>query len=199
MSRNILVTGAGGGIGRALVDCLAARHDVARVYAMHHNPVSSVCPKVAWLEADLDSEATLRDAAAVMHEGGGLDGIIQASGLLHGPGIEPEKSLKEVDAGNLMRLYATNAVGPLMVIKACQDLLQRPGRPFVCLLSAQVGSIGDNRLGGWYGYRMAKAALNRQPVSSPEHAAQRILTLIDDLGPDDTGRFFNYDGSPLPW
>lgn len=158
--RRVLVAGAGGGIGRALVDALAARPDVERTWALHRRPVSSTNEKVVWLEADLRDNTMLSNAVDRMGAEGGLDGLIVATGLLHEPGIAPERSLGEIDPRPLMVLYEANAVGPLMLLAACRTLFRSAETPFACLLSAQVGSIGDNRLGGWYGYRMAKAALN---------------------------------------
>ncbi|HEY5647514.1 MAG TPA: SDR family NAD(P)-dependent oxidoreductase [Pseudomonadales bacterium] len=155
----VLVAGAGGGIGSALVDALAVRADVRRIYALHRHPVSSTCDKVRWLEADLTEPASV-GAAIAQVEDAGLDMIVVTSGLLHDPGLSPEKSLAGLDPEALQRSYAVNAVAPLVLLSACRPLLKQAAQPVVCMLSAKVGSIGDNRLGGWYGYRMAKAALN---------------------------------------
>lgn len=158
--RNVLIAGAGGGIGSALVESLTSRQDVERVYALHRRAVSSVDDKVVWLEADLDDSAAIHKAVDQISESSGIDGLIVATGMLHGPGVAPEKSLGGVKGSTLLTLYAANAVGPLLLLSACRPLFERGGESFACVLSAQVGSIGDNRLGGWYGYRMAKAALN---------------------------------------
>jgi NAD(P)-dependent dehydrogenase (short-subunit alcohol dehydrogenase family) len=236
--KRIIVAGAGGGIGLALTAALSDRPDVAQVYALHRHPVSSTHPKVEWLQADLSDGPEVEAAATHIRASGGIDGLIIATGLLHEADLSPEKSLADLDSTQLLKLYEINAVTPLMLLKACRDLFSDTPAPFACLLSAQVGSIGDNRLGGWYGYRMAKAALNmgvkcaaielarlptppvivamhpgttttalsyrfvkrrKQPVSTPQHAAKRLLAVIDNLRPENTGAFLNYDGAVLPW
>lgn len=158
--RRILVAGAGGGIGLALVDALAARADVEQVYALHRHLVSSTSDRVTWLCAEFDQEGALQAIVQRIRQEGGLDTLLVASGLLHGVGLAPEKSLSDLEVSHLLELYRVNAVIPLMLLKACQGLFHHTENPIACVLSAQVGSIGDNRLGGWYGYRMAKAALN---------------------------------------
>jgi len=91
----------------------------------------------------------------------GLDLIINCAGLLHdGPGLQPERKLAHVESANLERLFRVHAVGPLLLAKHLQSLLPRRERGVFASLSARVGSIGDNRLGGWYAYRVSKAAHN---------------------------------------
>ncbi len=158
--RRLMVIGAGGGIGAALVDALAARPDVDLVCAVHRRPVSSTSAKVRWVEAALENTDTICNAAHEMVTDGGLDGVIVATGLLHDACLRPEKSLRDLTDSKLMSAYVSNAASPLLLIAELKPLLKRANVSFVCLLSAQIGSIGDNRLGGWYGYRMAKAALN---------------------------------------
>ena len=87
--------------------------------------------------------------------------LVIASGVLHGPGMQPEKSLAALDAAALAQLFAVNATGPAMVMKHLLPLLPKQGRAVCAALSARVGSIGDNQLGGWYTYRASKAALNQ--------------------------------------
>ena len=84
------------------------------------------------------------------------------TGLLHdADGLAPEKALRQIDPGNLARSFAVNAIGPVLVMKHFPPLLPREGRSVFAVLSARVGSISDNRLGGWYAYRASKAALNQ--------------------------------------
>lgn len=158
--KRFVIAGAGGGIGMALVNSLADRADVAAVYALHRHPVSSTHPKVTWLAADLLDEQAVASAVEQIGAGGPINGLIVATGLLQNDQVFPEKSFADLDADRLTALYQSNAIAPLLLLKACRGLFAGAEAPFACLLSAQVGSIGDNRLGGWYGYRMAKAALN---------------------------------------
>ncbi len=156
--RRVLIAGAGGGIGLAMVDALTARDEVNHVYAVHRRPVSTLHPKLSWHTADLRDPACLQGLAAEVTADEPLDGLIVTSGLLHEGRLRPEKSLRDLDPEHLSRLYEANTIVPLMVLQAFHRHLSDGA--FACVLSAQVGSIGDNRLGGWYGYRMAKAALN---------------------------------------
>jgi NAD(P)-dependent dehydrogenase (short-subunit alcohol dehydrogenase family) len=86
--------------------------------------------------------------------------VIAAAGLLHSAGIKPEKSWRNLEAGTLAHNFAVNAIGPALVAKHFLPLLPRGRRSAFAALSARVSSIGDNRLGGWHGYRASKAALN---------------------------------------
>jgi NAD(P)-dependent dehydrogenase (short-subunit alcohol dehydrogenase family) len=187
MMGRVLIAGAGGGIGHAMVDNLIGSGSATRLWAIHRRQVSSTHSDVAWLEADVTDPPALSRAAAAIHEDGGLDTLIVTSGMLHDGDLAPEKSLADLNADHLQRLYAVNAVGPLMVLQACRDLLRGSERPVVCFLSAQVGSIADNRLGGWYGYRMAKAALNMAvKTASIELSRQKPSPIVVAVHPGTT-------------
>ena len=158
---NILIVGAGGGIGGALLQRLTRSEGACPVLATHHRPVSCAHPSVHWVQGDLTSPQSIRRAARdIACQAERLDLAIFASGLLHTTAAGPEKNLAQVDFEQLQRLCATNALGPIALLAQIAPALRRADRPRVVMLSAQVGSIGDNQLGGWYGYRMAKAALN---------------------------------------
>ncbi|MEM8766580.1 MAG: SDR family NAD(P)-dependent oxidoreductase [Pseudomonadota bacterium] len=156
--QRVLIAGAGGGIGLAMVDALATREDIEKIHAVHRRPVSNLHPEVNWHAADLTDPKCLEQLVRSVAAEGPLDALIVTSGLLHDGPMRPEKSLRDLDPAHLSRLYEANAIVPLMVLRAFHRHLS--GGAVACLLSAQVGSIGDNHLGGWYGYRMAKAALN---------------------------------------
>ncbi|MBY0303209.1 MULTISPECIES: SDR family NAD(P)-dependent oxidoreductase [Sphingomonas] len=139
-----VVIGASGGIGAALANALAEEDaDVVRL----SRP-----------DLDLTDEATIAAAAARV---GTPELVIVATGMLHRDGCGPEKSIRELDPAWLAEQYAVNAIGPAIVAKHFLPIMPRTGRSVFAVLSARVGSIGDNRLGGWYGYRAAKAALNQ--------------------------------------
>lgn len=145
-----IVIGASGGIGGALADMLEARGDtVVRLSRSSIPPI------------DIDDEEGIAGAAAHLSDRAPFDLILIATGLLHGPGIEPEKSLRAVRGDSLDRYFRVNATGPALMIRHFLPLLRRDGRAVMAALSARVGSIGDNRLGGWVGYRASKAALNQ--------------------------------------
>ena len=149
----------------------------------------------------------------------------------------PEKKLSQLDPAQLAHSFAVNAIGPALLMKHFLPRLARDGRAVFATLSARVGSIADNRAGGWYGYRASKAALNQLvrtaaielarthpravcvalhpgtvasalsspfaksglDVQSPDLAAERLLTVIDHLTPDQTGGFFDHKGEPVPF
>ena len=185
--RRVLIVGAGGGIGLAMLDALAARRETEFLCATHRRPVSSISPGIRWVEAALEDTEDISAAAAGMIREGGIDGVVIATGLLHDGSLKPEKALRDLSAETLMTSYVVNAVGPLLLIAALKPLFREAKIPFVCVLSAQIGSIGDNRLGGWYGYRMAKAALNMGiRTAAIELERERIDTRLFAVHPGTT-------------
>ncbi|NJS39208.1 MAG: SDR family NAD(P)-dependent oxidoreductase [Rhodobacteraceae bacterium] len=141
-----LVVGASGGIGAALVSALALRGEVVGLSRRGDG-------------LDVTDEASV--AAALGRLEGVFDLVVVATGALVIGGVGPEKSLRAVSAEGLAAQFALNAIGPALVIKHGLRLLPRDRVAKMAVLSARVGSIGDNSLGGWYGYRAAKAASNQ--------------------------------------
>ena len=210
-----LVIGETGGIGAALAAALLAGGatvtGLSRRDGMDLTDPGSV-------------EAALQDLPP------DFDTILIATGGLG----TPEKSLRTVSAPAMLNQFALNAVGPALVLRHAARLLPRDRRSVCGVLSARVGSIGDNRLGGWYGYRASKAALNQivhtaaielarshpravlaclHPGTvatrftenydaeklSPAQAATHLLRVLDSLGPEDSGGFFDGSGAAVPW
>jgi hypothetical protein len=147
-----VVFGAGGGIGGALLTQLRAEPAFRAVLGFSRASLPPI---------DLEDEASLAAAAALAAQAGPLRLVIDATGFLHDARQRPEKSWRELDAAALARAFALNAIGPALLMKHLLPLLPRAGKAVFATLSARVGSIGDNRLGGWYGYRASKAALNQ--------------------------------------
>jgi NAD(P)-dependent dehydrogenase (short-subunit alcohol dehydrogenase family) len=159
--KRALVIGSGGGIGAALVDQLVVSGRFDRVYAGSRRPEASNDPSVKRLTTDILDDDTLAEAGRQIANEGALDLLIVATGLLHrGTDIRPEKSLRQLDASVMAEVFAINSVGPALVAKHFLPLLARRQRAVAIFLSARVGSIADNRLGGWHSYRASKAALN---------------------------------------
>jgi NAD(P)-dependent dehydrogenase (short-subunit alcohol dehydrogenase family) len=114
--------------------------------------------KMSTAQVDLRDEATIEAAALTLGE---VDLVIIATGLLHDGAVKPEKTWRALDAQAMQANFEINTIGPALVAKHVLPLLPRDRRAVFAALSARVGSIGDNRLGGWYSYRASKAALNQ--------------------------------------
>ena len=166
---NALVIGATGGIGLALVRHLLDHPGVSHVTAAARHVEQS-----AGLDALLKAHparlhvttADITDAISLQHLAGQLQGhplhlAINATGLLHDAGLHPEKNLAAITNSNLQQVFAVNAFGPILLAQALLPLMRHDWPAVFASLSARVGSIGDNRLGGWYAYRAAKAAQNQ--------------------------------------
>jgi NAD(P)-dependent dehydrogenase (short-subunit alcohol dehydrogenase family) len=153
-----LVFGASGGVGGALCRALGARGDYAEVIALSRQPPPD------WpgrhIPFDLLDEDSIAAAALAVSGLGAPALAIVATGLLHDGAVQPEKSYRALSAEALQRLFAVNVIGPALIAKHILPLMPRKARSVFAVLSARVGSIGDNRAGGWYGYRASKAALN---------------------------------------
>lgn len=152
-----VVIGASGGIGTAVTQRLLADPGVTEVLALSRRPLAPA-DKLRTGFLDLADESSIVDAAVMA---GAVDLVFIASGLLHQDAVQPEKSWRTLDPTAMARLFQVNAIGPALVAKHFLPRLPRHGRAVFAALSAKVGSIADNRLGGWYGYRASKAALNQ--------------------------------------
>ena len=150
--RAAVVIGASGGIGFAVAEALEAGGAFSTVHRFGRSMAGEA-------HIDLEDERTLSAAAARVAQGVAPTLVFVATGVLH-HGEEPERSYKAMTAEHLLRDYRVNTVGPALVAKHFAPLLPRDRRAAFAALSARVGSIGDNRLGGWHSYRASKAALN---------------------------------------
>jgi NAD(P)-dependent dehydrogenase (short-subunit alcohol dehydrogenase family) len=239
--RVAVVVGASGGLGSALVEALLDRPGVGPVFALSRREGPEDA-RLRWLTVDPTDPERLAQAVTTIREASPrVHLLLICTGMLHADGMGPEKSLRHLERRQFERTMLINALLPLQVLAAFAPLLTHPERAVAAALSAKVGSIGDNRLGGWYGYRMSKAALNMglktasielargrpgagstgpivvavhpgttiTPLSAPflarhqarpaADSAARILNVLDRLGPGDSGKFYNWDGSELPW
>lgn len=213
-----LVVGASGGIGSAVIAELQRRG--AEVVGLSRSGDG----------LDVTDEVSVAAAFATLDPG--FDLVLVATGALVIGEVGPEKTLRAVTAEQ----FVVNAVGPALVMKHALRLLPRDRLSRLAVLSARVGSIGDNALGGWYGYRAAKAALNQllrtaaveakrthplsvfvalhpgtvetglapalragHPSVAPEVAAGNLLRVLEGLGPDQSGGFYDWKGEVVPW
>lgn len=150
--RTAIIVGASGGIGAALAAELEARGDFAHIIRLSRASEPAI---------DLmDDDGIARAAKFVATQGLSPELVIVATGILHKDGKGPEKSLRELDAEWMLLNYRINAIGPALIAKHFLPLMPRDHRTCLAVLSARVGSISDNRLGGWHSYRASKAALN---------------------------------------
>ena len=145
-----LILGASGGIGQAFVQALEANPRCAQVVGLHRQSQPSL---------NFDDEASIGAAAEQLQATGKFHLIINAAGVLHTADFMPEKKLGDLSYAQLEATFRVNTFGPALVLRHFSALLDRQ-RGVLALISAKVGSIEDNRLGGWYSYRASKAALN---------------------------------------
>ena len=219
---SILLIGNSGGIGQALQGALEARG--ASVTGLSRRDTG----------LDLSDEAGIEGQLSALS--GPFDAILVASGALEINGARPEKALSQLTQSAFLDQFIVNAAGPALILKHAPRLLPKDRPSQFAALSARVGSIGDNKIGGWYSYRAAKAALNqiihtgaielarthkqavcvalhpgtvqtpftakylgRHPSVPASQAALNLLSVLEGLGPDKTGQFFDWEGKPVPW
>ena len=183
---NAAIIGASGGIGSTFVRLLSADANVRRIEAVARTPVSSGAAKVEALECDIRYESSIVNAVqSVPEQDRELDLVIVATGILHdGTRLRPEKRLADIDPQAMLDVMAINTVGPAIVAKHYLPRIRKDRKTVFAALSARVGSISDNRLGGWASYRASKAALNMLlRTFSIEHARSRPESIIVALHP----------------
>ncbi|TKB55510.1 SDR family NAD(P)-dependent oxidoreductase [Ferrimonas aestuarii] len=154
---NILIIGASGGIGHALALSISERYPEALIHGTYgkHKPHSNT--QIHWHALDLMDNQAITQLCQQFTR---LDWVIYAAGVLHQERHRPEKSINQFDSEWGMTSLQINSLAPLLVAKHCQSALKQSLNSKFVVLSARVGSIEDNRLGGWYSYRISKAALN---------------------------------------
>ncbi|XP_058507816.1 C-signal [Solea solea] len=257
-----LIQGASRGLGLAFCKHILENKPPAAVIATCRNPDGAAAlrdlagdhpGRLTVLQLDVNREDDIRGAAARVKESfSRLDLIVNSSAMLHPTG-KGETSLRDVTAQGIISTLTTNTVGPLVMAKYFAPLLQKGGGGFgqqatekakqhsgiIVNISAKVGSIGDNALGGWYSYRMSKAALNmatrnlsielgrsrpkvvcvslhpgtvNTDLSRPYHrnvpqnklfstelSVNCLMSIIDTLNMEKTGKAYSWDGTELPW
>lgn len=237
-----LVVGTGG-IGSALLEALAERApDLQLLGASRQRPPGwegGALADTPFTPVDLTEPSSLGGLQRRLGDLPPLRVVINTAGVLHGPDLQPEKRLSQLTQANLAMSFGLNAFGPIFLAQALESLLPRDQPFHFASLSARVGSIGDNSLGGWYSYRASKAAQNqllrtlaiewkrRLPLGcvsllhpgtaatelsrpfqagvaqgqlfSPARSANHLLDVLEGLGEDQSGHFWAWDGSAIPW
>jgi NAD(P)-dependent dehydrogenase (short-subunit alcohol dehydrogenase family) len=246
---NALVVGASQGIGLGFVRSLLQQGNIQQIFATYRSVetaaelldlASQYSDRLTCLKVDITIEADI--AAAVKEIQTAVKQIhlaIYCVGVLHDQNLTPEKSLRQINPENLIYSFQVNSIGAVLLAKHLMPLFNKKEPSIFASISAKVGSIGDNRLGGWYGYRASKAALNmflkttaieysrRCPktivvalhpgttdtqLSQPfqknvpteklfpvEHTVKLLSQVISNLVLQDSGQFFSWDGTQLPW
>ncbi|MEM9163126.1 MAG: SDR family NAD(P)-dependent oxidoreductase [Cyanobacteria bacterium P01_F01_bin.4] len=244
-----LVVGASQGIGLGFVRTLLQMPRVTQVFATYRTPESAADllslaaehpTRLHCLTMDVTDEAQIvAGLSKLQNATDRLHVVINCVGFLHAEGIKPEKSLRQIETEQLLRYFQVNSISAILLAKHLMPLLNHPERNLFATLSAKIGSIDDNRLGGWYGYRASKAALNMllktaaieyrrkskqtmivmlhpgttdtqlsQPFQrgvppdklfSVERTVNQLMQVLAQVNLSDTGSFWSWDGTRLPW
>ena len=225
---NIAILGASGAIGGAFTTLLSEKHPNSSIFAFSRNGQHSI---------DCNCEHSLAEAAELAAKEKPLDFVIVANGILHDEDLMPEKSLRDLSVEKFHRVFEANTITPALIAKHFLPKLNKEQPSIFAALSARIGSISDNQLGGWYAYRASKAALNmiiknaaieiarrnKQAIIvglhpgtvdsdlskpfqgnvadgklfTPEYSAEKLLEVLENLTPEQTGRCFAWDGKEV--
>jgi len=246
---NALIVGAGQGIGLGFVKQLLQDDRISKIYACCRqletaselSNIQTESPdKLTLLAMDITEELQISEAVKkISGEIQKLHLVVNCVGLLHADGLQPEKSLKQINSENLLCYFQVNSIGAVLLAKHLLPLFRHQETSVFASISAKVGSISDNQLGGWYGYRASKAALNMfvknialeyartcpntivvslhpgttdtrlslpfqknvpaEKLFSVEKTVSLLLAVIEQLQQEDSGEFFSWDGTRLPW
>jgi NAD(P)-dependent dehydrogenase (short-subunit alcohol dehydrogenase family) len=246
---NALIIGTSQGIGLGFVKKILRDERISKVYATYRNQSNAeellsladkYPDKLTCLIMDITDESQIiASVQRINAEVNKLHLVINCVGLLHDENLQPEKSLRQINSENLLRYFQINSIGAVLLAKHLLPLFKHKESSVFATISAKVGSIGDNQLGGWYGYRASKAALNMlmrnvaieygrtspqtivitlhpgttdtrlsrpfqrnvppEKLFSVERTVSQLLTVIEQLQQSDSGQFFSWDGSKLPW
>ncbi len=242
-----LVVGGGQGIGLGFVQYFLENEPVTRLfvtYRSHSDRLSKLQAQygeqLTCLSMDVVDDSQIAGAiATIQKHTDQLHLVINCVGFLQAGNVAPEKSLRQIDAAHLLQYFQVNSISAILLAKHLLPLLNHSRPNIFATLSAKIGSIGDNRLGGWYGYRASKAALNmflktasieygrRSPqtaivmlhpgttdtqLSAPfqrsvppgklfpvERTVRQLVEVLQWVSPKETGSFYSWDGSRLPW
>ncbi len=226
--QNIVVFGASGAIGNAFTILLSEKYPNANLFAFTRNGAYQI---------DYSNEDSLAEAAELAAKQQPVDLVIVANGILHDGDIMPEKSLRDLSAEKFHRVFEANTITPALVAKYFLPKLNVNKPSIFAALSARVGSISDNLLGGWYAYRASKAALNmiiknasieikrknkkaiivglhpgtvdsdlskpfqhnvpKGRLFTPKYSARKLLEVLENLTPEETGKCFAWDGKEV--
>jgi len=158
--KNIVIIGCSGAIGQAITQQCRTLFPDAVIHGFSQTQRTSHDPNMCFSTINYRDERSIQDAAESSVKNNAIDMIIVTIGMLHTENVMPEKSLRDLTADKFQQLFAANTIAPALIAKHFLPYLRRDQKSIFAALSARVGSISDNQLGGWYAYRASKAALN---------------------------------------
>lgn len=247
MSQNILITGASQGIGLGFVEYFLSHIPTSTIFATHRLGAEKLLAlketypdQLHCLSMDITQETDIIEVVKyITTKTDRLHWVINCVGILHEENLQPEKNLRSLEAHNLLRYFAVNSIGAVLLAKHLVGLLKHQNRSVFATISAKVGSITDNQMGGWYGYRASKAALNMfirsaaleyrricpqtivvllhpgttdtklslpfqanvapDKLFSTDRAVSQLVSVLEGLNIEQSGNFFAWDGTNLPW
>jgi NAD(P)-dependent dehydrogenase (short-subunit alcohol dehydrogenase family) len=249
LNRSALIVGASQGIGLGFLYKCLETPEIATIFATYRDrhsadrlfDLSRQFPqKLTCLQMEIAEESQVERAIAQIQQSTPyLHFVINCVGILHEGDLQPEKSLRQIDSDRLIRYFQVNSIGAILLAKHLLPFFQHDDRSIFATISAKIGSIGDNNLGGWYGYRASKAALNMllrtaaieyrrkrsraivvmlhpgttntrlsrpfqrnvppEKLFSIERTVSQLWEVMETLEEQDSGEFFSWDGTRLPW
>lgn len=249
IKQNILIIGASRGIGFGFVKSLLEQNNNTNIYATYrHKETAELLfnlqtrfpSSLKLQQLDITKEEQISNLCKSLKKDiSQLHLVINCVGILHEGNIKPEKSLRHINTENLLSYFQVNSIASVLLAKHLFPFFRHPHSSIFASISAKVGSIGDNYLGGWYGYRASKAALNMfmktvsieynrtcpntivvtlhpgttdsdlskpfqknvppEKLFSVERTVNQLLNVINNLTENDSGQFFSWDGTRLPW
>ena len=196
-SANALIVGASQGIGLGFVKSLLQQANVQNVYGTYRSKDTATelfslnqqyGDRLTCLQVDITQEEQIITALKQIQESvSELHLAIYCVGVLHNQNLSPEKSLRQIDPDKLLYYFQVNSIGAVLLAKHLMPLFKKTEGSIFASISAKVGSIGDNRLGGWYGYRASKAALNMfLKTTAIEYSRRCPKTIVVALHPGTT-------------
>ena len=238
MKKTVAIIGSSGAIGNAVSDNLINDESIGIIYKFSRSMSVKENERVKNIFLDIEDEESIKSSLDHVPSDTKFDLVFVATGILHNDKeIFPEKSIKDIDIDKLKKVILVNTIGPTLIGKYFIPYLRKDEKSVFAFLSARVGSISENKLGGWYSYRASKTALNQiiknfsieikrtnknaifvglQPgtvksflskpfernvkednLFTPEYSAKKLLQVINDLSPDDSGKFFAWNGEEI--
>jgi len=158
-NKKCIIIGSSGAIGSEFVNQMDSS-GANQIYSFSRTETSFFSETIINNDIDITDEASIQNAALSVAEKGPFDVIILATGILYDDDVKPEKALRQLNKHNFEKIYLVNTIGPALIMKHFSPLLNKNDTSLFAVLSARVGSVEDNQMGGWYAYRASKAALN---------------------------------------